>query len=227
MVIIVYVEGGTIDGNVDANTMQNSEALREELNRFMQRALDRDDISIIVKKCAGFKMAVKEFIRSSETNIESYLYVDLDRNPELKSEWFRVLNEDGIIVSTDKVDHIYFWIQEMESWFLKQPQAIEDWAIDEGIKHRKGKPEPISEHQLIKGKDIEHLQQKASDILNVIFRQIFEPTDKTRVSKSGKVRHLKYGKLRHAPGIIAHLDSRKLMLCDNELMTFVNNVVPQ
>ena len=41
MVVNVYVEGGVIAGNVDATTSNNSEALREELNRFMQRALNR------------------------------------------------------------------------------------------------------------------------------------------------------------------------------------------
>lgn len=40
MVVNVYVEGGVINGNVDATTSNNSEALREELNRFMQRALN-------------------------------------------------------------------------------------------------------------------------------------------------------------------------------------------
>ena len=48
MVVNVYVEGGVIAGNVDATTSNNSEALREELNRFMQRALNREDISIVV-----------------------------------------------------------------------------------------------------------------------------------------------------------------------------------
>lgn len=35
----MYVEGGIINGNVDATTSNNSEALREELNRFMQHLL--------------------------------------------------------------------------------------------------------------------------------------------------------------------------------------------
>ena len=49
MVVNVYVEGGVINDNVNATTINNSEALREELNRFMQRALNRNDISIVVK----------------------------------------------------------------------------------------------------------------------------------------------------------------------------------
>ena len=49
MVVNVYVEGGVINDNVNATTINNSEALREELNRFMQRALNRNDISIDLK----------------------------------------------------------------------------------------------------------------------------------------------------------------------------------
>lgn len=91
MVVNVYVEGGVIAGNVDATTSNNSEALREELNRFMQRALNREDISIVVKKCSGYKEAAKQFINAKDDG-ESYLYVDLDRKPELRNEWFKSLS---------------------------------------------------------------------------------------------------------------------------------------
>ena len=55
MVVNVYVEGGVINDNVNATTINNSEALREELNRFMQRALNRNDISIVVKNARAIK----------------------------------------------------------------------------------------------------------------------------------------------------------------------------
>ena len=87
MVVNVYVEGGIINGNVDATTNNNSEALREELNRFIQRALNRNDISIVVKKCSGYKEAAKQFIKATDKE-ENYLYVDLDRKPEMRDEWF-------------------------------------------------------------------------------------------------------------------------------------------
>ena len=73
MVVNVYVEGGVINDNVNATTINNSEALREELNRFMQRALNRNDISIVVKKCSGYKEAAKQFINATE-EVDSYLY---------------------------------------------------------------------------------------------------------------------------------------------------------
>lgn len=205
MVVNVYVEGGVINGNVDATTNNNSEALREELNRFIQRALNRDDISIVVKKCSGYKEAAKEFV-SAKGKYENYLYVDLDRKPELRDEWFTSLSDNGIDMPAEKINHVCFWIQEMEAWFLKQPEAIEMWAEDENLLRKSGVNMPIYEHPLIKDKDIERLQQKASFIMGVILRYFFMPKDKIKRSVSGKVRDLKYGKLRHAPGIIAHLN---------------------
>mgnify|MGYP004472046121 FL=1 len=223
MVVNVYVEGGIINGNVDATTINNSEALREELHRFLQRALNRNDISVVVKKCSGYKEAAKQFINAAQEE-ENYLYVDLDRKPELRNEWFKSLSDDGLKISQDKTNHVIFWIQEMEAWFLKQPVAIELWAEDEGLKRKPGQNSPLSEHSSIKDKDIEHLQQKASYLMGVILRQVFAPQEKGRKSASGKVRDLKYGKLRHAPGIIAHLNPTDLISKDNELKSFCERV---
>ena len=186
MVVNVYVEGGVINDNVDATTINNSEALREELNRFMQRALNRNDISVVVKKCSGYKEAAKQFINATEEE-DNYLYVDLDRKPELRNEWFKSLYDNGIEMPQDKIAHVSFWIQEMEAWFLKQPEAIELWAEDENLKRKPGQNIPLSEHPSIKNKDIEHLQQKASYLMGVILRQVFAPQEKVRKSASGKV----------------------------------------
>lgn len=223
MVVNVYVEGGVINDNVDATTINNSEALREELNRFMQRALNRNDISVVVKKCSGYKEAAKQFINATEEE-DNYLYVDLDRKPELRKEWFKSLYDNGIEMPQDKIAHVSFWIQEMEAWFLKQPEAIELWAEYENLKRKPGQNIPLSEHPSIKNKDIEHLQQKASYLMGVILRQVFAPQEKVRKSASGKVRDLKYGKLRHAPGIIAHLNPTDLISKDNELKSFCERV---
>ena len=224
MVVNVYIEGGVINGNVDATTNNNSEALREELNRFMQRALNRNDISIVVKKCSGYKEAVKQFIETTDSE-ENYLYVDLDRKPELRNEWFQCLSDDGIIMPQNKIEHISFWIQEMEAWFLKQPEAIELWADDENLIRKPGQNLPLAEHPAIKDKDIEHLQHKASFLVGVILRHIYTPQDKRRKSASGKVRDLKYGKLRHAPGIIAHLNPIDLISKDIELKSFCEKIL--
>ena len=123
-----------------------------------------------------------------------------------------------------KAEHVSFWIQEMEAWFLKQPKAIELWADDENLTRKPGQDYPLANHPSIKDKDIERLQQKASSLLGIILRQVFAPKEKTKKSATGKVRDLKYGKLRHAPGIIAHLDPSELLLKDNELKHFCEKV---
>ena len=223
MVVNVYVEGGVINGNIDATTINSSEALREELNRFMQRALNRSDISIVVKKCSGYKEAATQFIESASED-ESYLYVDLDRVPERRDEWFESPTGDGLVIPPDKLDNVCFWVQEMEAWFLKQPQAIERWADDEGLLRKSGKEMPLAEHPSIKDKNIEHLQQKASFVIGVILRQVFAPQNKVKKSSSGKQRDIKYGKLRHAPGIIAHLNPSDLINNDLEFKLFCEKV---
>lgn len=223
MVVNVYVEGGVINGNVDATTNNNSEALREELNRFMQRALSRNDISIIVKKCSGYKEAAKQFINATDED-DTYLYVDLDRKPELRDEWFKSLSDDGIEMSQDKKDNVSFWIQEMEAWFLKQPEAIVRWAEDENLIRKPEHNYPLSEHSSIKDKDIERLQHKASNVMGVILRQVFAPQEKGKKSASGKIRELRYSKLRHAPGIIAQLNPADLITKDSELKSFCEKV---
>jgi hypothetical protein len=52
---------------------------------------------------------------------------------------------------------------------------------------------------------------------------VFLPQNKKK-SATGKVRELKYGKLRHAPGIIAHLNPAELMENDRELKSFCEKV---
>ena len=53
---------------------------------------------------------------------------------------------------------------------------------------------------------------------------MLEPVDKAKVSATGKVRDIRYGKLRHAPGIIAHLNPEPLKACDRELQAFCDKV---
>lgn len=219
MVIIVYAEGGTLDVNSNATTMNNVAALREELNRFMAEVLGRDDIRIIVKLGGGYKNTSKEFANSS--NEAAYLYVDLDRLPEKRNEWFLDIAKDGIKISDNDKERVFFWIQEMEAWFLKQPQAIEAWAEEEDFPRKTGSEQPLSEHKSIKGRNIERLQQKPSVILNTILRQTYMSNE---LNKNNKQIDLRYGKLVHAPGIISHLSPKDLIKIDQELQAFITKV---
>ena len=140
--------------------------------------------------------------------------------PERRADWFTHLAEVGIVIPDERKPDVFFWIQEMEAWFLKQPQSIERWATDRNIKIKRA----IVEDPLISGKDIEHLQHKPSYVMKVIFQRDLE---NTRKGKNGKIQKLEYGKLRHAPRIIPYLIPQDLMANDAELRAFVKRVKEQ
>lgn len=75
MVVNVYVEGGIINGNVDATTINNSEALREELHRFMQRALNRNDISVVVKNAQAIKRLPNSLLMLRKRRTTIYMWI--------------------------------------------------------------------------------------------------------------------------------------------------------
>lgn len=221
MVIRIIVEGGAYPTNNTHSatdlTLVGSEVLREELKKFFTAVLGIADISIIVSYQAGYKNAAKVFIAKPE---ENYLYTDLDDIPERRADWFTHLAEVGIVIPDERKPDVFFWIQEMEAWFLKQPQSIERWATDRNIKIKRA----IVEDPLISGKDIEHLQHKPSYVMKVIFQRDLE---NTRKGKNGKIQKLEYGKLRHAPRIIPYLIPQDLMANDAELRAFVKRVKEQ
>ncbi|MCM1110329.1 MAG: DUF4276 family protein [Clostridium sp.] len=220
MVIRIYAEGGVLGNNENAATMANSAALREELNRFMSEALGRSDLRIIVQMSGGFKSAASLYSKLDGEN--TYLYVDLDHRPEHRDHWFTELSEDGIVLEGPKEANVFFWIQEMEAWFLKQPDAIESWAESEGLIRKPRAVPHLSEHPSIKGKNVELLPHKASVVLENILKQTYLSPE---TDKNGKPAKVEYGKLRHAPDMIARLDVPVLIACDNELRAFVTRVL--
>lgn len=208
----VIVEGGTFDPNAGDETFSNVEALRESLNKLFTRLLKRDDISVRVDVGAGYRNAAKMFLKNTT---DQYLYVDSD-NPDT-SKWFDKLNHPdpskAIIIPAEAEDKIFFMIQEMEAWFLKQPECLDRWGKTQGYKRVKGDTE-ISEDNQIKGKDVESLS-KPSKILGVIIQRYFE-----RTLPNGKKVKVKYGKLKSAPSIIDELDEETLVSDDKELYRF-------
>lgn len=200
--ISLIVEGGAISNNIDALTANNTESLRQALNKFFTRLLSRDDISIKLNLGGGNKNAVKMFL--NDTSHKTILFVDsehLDTN-----KWY---NEDmkDFNIPEDKKEYIFFMIQEMEAWFLKQLNCLDIWAEKEGY-NRKQEGD-ISQHSLLKNKNIEEIK-KPSDKLATILKVYFE--------KKGKP--AKYGKLKTAPALLDALETSSLLPLDNELQRF-------
>ena len=208
----IIVEGGTLDPNVSDDTFNNVEALRESLNKLFSRLLKRDDISVRVDIGAGYRNAARMFVKQAANH---YLYVDSDDVDTDK--WFVKLdNPDpgkAIVIPADAKDKVFFMIQEMEAWFLKQPECLDRWGNAQGYIRQKQGIEMAADNQ-IAGKDIEELP-KPSKIVGVIVQRYFE-----RVLSNGKSQKVKYGKLKSAPGIIDQLDEQALVAVDKELLRF-------
>ena len=214
--VTIIVEGGVMDTNVSIATIDNSNALRESLYWIFSEVLHRDDVSIEVHMSAGRRAAAKVF---RDSNQEVFLYTDLDREPEKRNEWFVRMETENpnepIAFTQDKADRIFFMIQEMEAWLLKQPDAIEAWAKSRNYKHFNGRGH-ASTHYHIAGKDIEQIS-KPSEKLKDILKQTFQ-SDKLR--KNGKAKGVEYGKLKTAPSMLRYIDVPQLVSCDSELSRF-------
>ena len=185
----------------------------------MQQLLNWADIRIVIINEGGYKNAAKEFIRRKDSS-QSFLYCDLDRIPENREQWFVDIEREGYPIAEADKDCVFFWIQEMEAWFLKQPESIEQWASNEGYVEKPNAVLPLSEHESIKDKDIEHLQHKPSRVIKGMISQTFKTQPKPR--KPSK--NVKYEKLGSAPGIILCLNPQKLAEEDMELAAFVSKV---
>lgn len=223
MVITVLVEGGTTHTNPalseDGNAIirRNSAALRQALNEFFSELFDTETIDIRISTSGGKKESLGHFLAGKS----DFFYTDLDRVPEKRDDWFLEMSNDGLVVSEERKDSIVFWIQEMESWFLKQPSAMLSWAKSSSINIKSG----ITEQNFVKDtspKYVEHLQQKSSFVVKTLFARYFTSQKK---GKNGKPKKVQYGKLRHAPQIIHFLNPHAMLLQDEELARFSRMVL--
>lgn len=209
--IRIIVEGGGQAGSGDVTTANNTESLRQSLNSFFSRLLGRNDVSISVGY--SYRNAAKRFIE--DFSYDS-LFVDSDAAKEKLNTWFEKLKNENpdkpIIISLERQNDVFFMIQEMEAWFLKQPECFEKWAALEGYK--KIDEAEIKNHSLIRNKDIEDIT-KPSVKTKILLRHFFE-----KEIPSGKRKHALYGKLKTAPILLDCLDVNKLVQCDSELQRF-------
>lgn len=206
----LIVEGGVYPENVDVSTASNVEVLRQSLYSFFSRILDRNDISIKLFMGQGYRNASKTFVASDNPIV---LFVDSDLPPNNIGRWFdKLINQQhpdmSIVIPEDRIQYVFFMIQEIEAWFLKQPECLERWAESEGYT-RMQKSVFISNHSLIKGKNIEEIS-KPSQKLAILIKKFF---------KKGK-KGASYGKLRTCPRILDAIDANDLITKDKELQRF-------
>lgn len=218
--VTIIMEGGVNEMAVAASVCDNSNALREALFHIFSEALGREDVSIRIAMSTGKRAATKAFVRDSDI---VYLYTDLDDARSHRAEWFVKMETDNpqkpIAIPEEKRDYVFFMIQEMEAWILKQPEAIERWASANNYQHFEDRG-AVSEHRLIAGKDIEAIT-KPSKVLADIIKQTFQSD---RMRKNGKPKGVEYSKLKSASGILSRLDVSLLLSHDSELQAFCAKV---
>jgi len=209
--ITIIVEGGVVHvDSPDVNTIDNSQVLRQSVNRIFSELLN-ENVSIIIQMGAGYRNAAAQFVKSTEQAI--FLYVDLDDVRGNIPNWFSKLETENpqkpIIIPDSKKGNVFFMIQEMETWILKQPQAIENWANSNKYE-RKHLTESIDSHKSIRSKNIEDIR-KPSNVLDIIIQYYY---------RNNKKKKVKYGKLKTAPSLLDCLDVLTLKNNDSEIDRF-------
>lgn len=217
----VIIEGGVSLSHIQANIASNVESLRQSFYQFFSRLLKRSDISVVIQMGWGVRAAVKQYLSN---NTSDSLFVDSDCPKNKLDTWYETLQnneypERSIIIPAGRRSNIFFMVQEMEAWVLKQPECLDRWGINQGY-IRKREDETIANHSLIRGKDIETIT-KPSEKLNILIRAFFEK------DLGGKRKSVSYGKLKSAPNILDEIEVDDLLPLDSELQRFrsmVNNL---
>jgi hypothetical protein len=154
--------------------------------------------------------------------VEITVIIDLDDKKENIPKWFCRLETEKpqkpIIIPDSKKQDVFFMIQEMEAWILKQPNSIEKWGKANGYL-RLDPTNTINNHPLIMDKNIESIK-KPSNVLYNIIKHFFQK------EYNGKKKKIQYGKLKSAPGLLDQLDVNTLLKSDSELQRFYKSIIP-
>jgi hypothetical protein len=163
--LVLFIEGTKDDSN--GNLRQGfNKLLSKELQNCMPRIKMGDNTSD----------TIKTFIKTIENGGNALLLVDLDKTEEFRNPFYKENN----IENYSEIS--FLMIQEMESWFISQPDVLEKfYGIKLSNKIRDKQPSLIENPDIL----IERLTKK---------------------SKRGK-----YHKVNHAALILEILDSKKLM----------------
>jgi hypothetical protein len=208
--LTIIIEGGAREPDPAVAVADNTQSLRQSLHRIFSGVL-RDEVDITIYPEGGYRNAAFQFVNSIEINI--CLFVDLEDTKDKIPCWFaRIATENPnkpIIIADTKKVRVFFMVQEMEAWLLKQPEALEAWGKKNG--YTCSDHSRIADHALIAGKNIEEIR-KPSEKLGDILKHFF-----TNPSSGKKIR---YGKLKTAPALLDCLDIDRLKNNDSEIQRF-------
>ena len=114
---ILFIEGGSETTNGD---------LRQGFSKLFEKLVPGHLPKIILGN--GKSQAIQKFLKNQQHGV-ALLLVDLDGADETKEA---DLQKNGLLLEIDKV---FYMIQEMETWFIAQPEVLNDYfGIDDQTK---------------------------------------------------------------------------------------------
>jgi hypothetical protein len=183
--VSILVEGGVHPhSNASADTFDNSEKLRESFQTLLSKGVQDDRIQIKIDTKGSYTSIIKIPLHSSQLAL-----LDLDGDQSQKTVRLKEYQLDK------HQDFVFFMIQAMESWILSQPDAIEK-TFEE---YTKILEDSLAEFQALKDASPEDISNP-SGVLNSLLQSYFE------YEKAGKIKKLKYGKLKNSHLMIQQLD---------------------
>lgn len=183
--VSILVEGGVHPhSNASADTFDNSEKLRESFQTLLSKGVQDDRIQIKIDTKGSYTSIIKIPLHSSQLAL-----LDLDGAQSQRTVRLQEYQLD------QHQDFVFFMIQAMESWILSQPDAIEK-TFEE---YTKILEDSLAEFQALKDASPEDISNP-SGVLNSLLQSYFE------YEKAGKIKKLKYGKLKNSHLMIQQLD---------------------
>ncbi|PAC31412.1 DUF4276 family protein [Flectobacillus sp. BAB-3569] len=187
--VSILVEGGVHpNSNASADTFDNSEKLRESFQSLLSKGVQDDRIQIKIDTKGSYASIIKMPLHSNQLAL-----LDLDGDQSQKTVRLKEYQLE------QHQDFVFFMIQAMESWILSQPDKIET-TFEAYTKIIDGS---LAEFQALKDMSPEDISNP-SGVLNSLLQSYFES------EKAGKIKKLKYGKLKNSHLLIQQLDPEKL-----------------
>lgn len=187
--ISLLVEGGvSANSNASADTFDNSVRLRESFHKLLNAGVEKKEmIQLRVDTKGSYTAIIKEAFSS-----RTLALLDLDAHDSQRQQRIKEYKLEAY------QDHIFFMIQTMETWILSQPDAIE-----KSFSSFKVNPVPLAEDARIKDVDLTTIPAP-HQVLDKLLKDYFQ------YEKGGKLKQLKYGKLKNSHILLEQLDIHRL-----------------
>lgn len=204
--VSIFIEGGVLPNeNVDVQTIDNSERLREGFYSIFSQMLSPNKFNVSIKLGSGNKQTVKFFISKIHKQPDSILLIDLD---DFNSAKHNKLDELGL---SNYEKNVFFMVQEMEAWIISQIDKVDLFFRDRFF--RKKVDIQLSSDRKIKNNHPEDIV-KPSRVLKEIIGRYYS-------YYQNKKRNKKYSKLKDGADLLSILDSNELQKTFNDF----NNLI--